>query len=151
MTRTTASVCAALLVIATGCGGDGGQADRYMERVDDAQTALSQTFTGLAARITGEDGAEADAGVLREYEAAVARAVAALRAAEPPDDVVALHERLITRTASLGNAVAKARAVFQGQDARKIIAAQTELNSAIATATDDVNELTAEINDRLHE
>ena len=149
MTRTIASMCAVLLLVVAGCGGDSATANRYVGQVNDAQAKLTQRFTAIAGRVANAGDAPANGRVLEEYEAAVADAVANLRAITAPGDVSALHRRLIGQTQSLGAAVAQARAVFERQNARKIIKAQTDLNSAVAATLSNVNELTTQINEEL--
>lgn len=144
MPRALASLIA--VVALAGCGGNADEANDYVEQVNGVQSALTQQFTSLAGRVTRVSQPEADARALREYEAAVDKAVSDLRAIDPPGEVKADHEMLVKATASYGPAIETARKVFEGQNARAIIKAQTDLNTSVRETTSKVNALASEIN-----
>ena len=68
---------------------------------------------------------------------------------EVPDRVGSLHARLVDEIAAYGRQIDRARAAFRGQRAQAILAAQTDLVSAVTRISAQINRTIATINERL--
>src|SRR5207302_1032619 len=85
-----------LAVAAAGCGSSSAnQANGYVDAVNRAQSTLTTTLGGLSGRISDATTPEQDRRTLQAYDAALAKAVAALRSITPPSKVGDLHRRLV--------------------------------------------------------
>jgi hypothetical protein len=148
--RARAGVLLALLLAAAaaGCGG-GKDHDDYVTALNQAQTGLAQRFTALQSRITATSSAAQDRKTLRAYETAVGTTVGDLRAIDPPEGFDALHRRFIDEVSDYGGALRSARDELDGDDPRKILAAQGRLRTAVAQTGKKLNATIQAINAKL--
>ena len=70
---------------------------------------------------------------------------------DPPPEVRALHRRLIASIDAYGREIDKARTAFRSTSTARIIAAQTQLISAITTVSGRINRTISQINQTLKE
>ncbi|HYF25653.1 MAG TPA: hypothetical protein VD931_07955, partial [Baekduia sp.] len=110
---------------------------------------FAQTFERLRDRITATSTPQQDRRTLASFRAAVDDAVGDLRAIEPPQEVAALHRRLVGQIGSYGTALERARRTFGSADARRVLAAQAQLVERISTISGSINATINEINDEL--
>jgi hypothetical protein len=142
---------AAVAGVAAGCSDDTDERNAYVAAVNRAQTDFAATFRRLGARITATSSPQQDRRTLKGFSTAVERAVVRLRAVDPPEAVRGLHRRLIAAIDTYGKEIDKARAAFRSTSTRRIIAAQTELISAITAVSRQINRTIGEINRTLKE
>ena len=142
---------AAAAPVAAGCSGDGEEANAYVTQVNRAQEDFASTFRRLNARITSTSSLADDRRTLQGFSDAVDRAVGRLRAVEPPGDVQGLHRQLIGAIDGYGEEIDKARTAFRSTSTRRVIAARTELVSAITATSARINRTIEQINATLKE
>ena len=141
------AVTAALLA---GCGGDDAEdANRYVAAVNRAQTGFAQTVERLSGRISSASSPSQDRRTLRSFNGAVTAVVGDLREIEPPDDVAALHKRLVADMGAYGLQVRRATSTLGSDDPRRLVAAQQRLLKATDTVTSRINTTITAINRRL--
>jgi hypothetical protein len=141
----------ALLValVLAGCGGGDDGRNDYVSALNQAQNGLAQRFTDLQSRITATSTAAQDRATLKAYEGAVGTTVRDLRAIEPPAGFDGLHARFVGEVAGYATALRKARGELDGDDPRKILAAQGRLKTAVAQTGAQLNATIKAINDKL--
>jgi hypothetical protein len=148
--RARAALLLALVLatVAAGCGSQQDNGD-YVKALNRAQTGLGQRFSALQAGITPTSSAQQDEKTLSAYEAAVRKAVADLRAVDPPSGFDALHRRFIDQVADYGTALRTARGELGGDDPQAILAAQGRLRSAVTRTGTQLNATIRAINQKL--
>ena len=144
-----AAVACALL--ASACGGsDDEGGERYVERVNAAQKAFAARVDELSQGITSTSSAARDRRTLRSFEEAVDEVGGELRRIQPPGEVRALHERLITAVDGYGDEVQQAaRTLETSRSASQLRGAQRELADATTSFGTTLNETIDEINKEL--
>jgi hypothetical protein len=142
---------AAAVPIAVGCSEDNDEANAYVAQVNRAQEDFATTFERLGARITATSSPADDRRTLSRFSAAVDRAVVRLRRVQPPPEVEGLHRQLIGAIDGYGQEIDKARTAFRSTSTQRIIAAQTELISAITAVSGRINRTIEQINATLKE
>jgi hypothetical protein len=142
---------ATVLPVAAGCSNDVDERNAYVAAVNRAQGDFASTFDRLGAKITATSSPQQDRRTLRGFSDAVQRAVTRLRAVNPPPEVRALHRRLIASIDAYGREIDKARTAFRSTSTARIIAAQTQLISAITTVSGRINRTISQINETLKE
>lgn len=136
------ALAAVALVAAAGCGGDGEQADAYVDELNAAQRA----FTAEVRRLEAIDDDEA---ALAAYTAAAEEAARAIAAIDPPEDVAALHGRLVGGFDAFARQTARAERDVTSGDLDRVIAAQERMTEAAATQERLIHQTVAAINDEL--
>jgi hypothetical protein len=149
MRRVPAIVLACLGLVLAGCGKDVGHSNAYVDEVNRAQSRFATTSDQLANRITATSTTVQDRKVLAGFGTAVDSVVRRLRGVDPPDDVDRLHGQLIAAIDGYGDEIEKARAALRSNSAARIIAAQTELVSAITAVSARINRTIDQINRQL--
>jgi hypothetical protein len=144
------ALAAVAVPVAAGCSSD-DEANAYVSRVNRAQDDFATTFRRLSSQITATSTPADDRRTLGRFSAAVDRAVVRLRAVEPPAEVAGLHRQLIGAIDGYGREIERARAAFRSTSTRRIIAAQTELVSAITAVSARINRTIEQINATLEE
>src|SRR4051794_4260833 len=140
----------AAVVVLTGCGASKtDEANRYVDAVNRAQTQFAGTLDRLSGRVSATSGQTADTRVLRSFDSAVNRVVVKLRHITPPDDVTALHQRLVGQMNAYGRRVRRETATLRSNDPRRLVAAQQRLLSATGDASGRINATISAINRRL--
>jgi hypothetical protein len=137
------------LGLVAGCGTDRSRDNGYVDAVNRAQRDFAARFARLSKRITATSTPGEDRRTLGAFRAAVDRTVVRLRGVEVPDRVGSLHARLVDEIAAYGRQIDRARAAFRGQRAQAILAAQTDLVSAVTRISAQINRTIATINERL--
>lgn len=130
-------VALALVAPLAGCGGDDVATNNaYVAKVNAAQDRFLHSAEQVQAAISTATSTPAqDRRALDRFAGAVRRAVADLRAIEPPAAVRALHARLIAALSSYAPVIAARRAVAGSSDPRRLITARTRFS----TDSDAVN------------
>jgi hypothetical protein len=149
--RRAGAALAALALLA-GCGSSDDpskDANRYVDAVNSAQTRFTTTLDRLSGTISAGTTPAQDRRALRAFDAAVARTVATLNRIEPPDDVRALHRRLIAELGVYGKEVRQETAVLDSDDPQALVAAQRRLLASTNEASQRINGTIDEINARL--
>jgi hypothetical protein len=141
----------AIVPVATGCSNDVDERNDYVAAVNRAQTDFRSTFERLGEQITATSSPAQDRRTLQGFSDAVDRAVTRLRRVQPPAEVRRLHRRLITAIETYGREIDKARAAFRSTSTARIIAAQTQLISAITAVSGQINRTISQINQALKE
>jgi hypothetical protein len=141
----------ALALLGSGCGNDNQAANDYVAAVNKAQNDFAATFDRLSTRITSESTPAQDRRTLDAFRRAVDKAVADLRAIEVPSKVKDLHGQLVSEMSRYGTEIDKAKAAFDGDDARAIIRAQTDLVGAVTRLSAQINQTIGAINKKLRE
>ena len=136
---------------AAGCGGDVKKNNEYVDSVNRAQNEFASTFDRLNAQITATTSPAEDRATLQRFRVAIDQVVKDLRAVTPPGKVKALHQDLIGEISSYGVELRKARKAFASQDPAKVIAAQTQLVTAVTTVSTRINATIDQINKKLRE
>jgi hypothetical protein len=154
MRRVPAAVLAclglALLVVAlAGCGKDTAKSNAYVDEVNRAQNQFATTSDRLANQITATSTTVQDRKVLAGFGTAVESVVRRLRGVDPPEGVDRLHGQLIAAIDGYGDEIEKARVALRSNNAQRIIAAQTELVSAITAVSARINRTIDQINREL--
>jgi hypothetical protein len=143
-----AVACALVAASCGGSGDDGGE--RYVERVNEAQRAFAARVDELSEGITATSSAARDRRTLRSFEEAVDVVGGDLRRIQPPGEVRALHERLITAVDGYGEEVQQAaRTLETSKSASRLRGAQRELAAATSSFGTTLNETIDEINEEL--
>jgi hypothetical protein len=147
-------VAALVLIVAcglvgAGCGGDTKENNAYVDAVNRAQSSFATQLRQLSGQITATSTAEQDRRTLRGFETVVDGVVRRLRTVEPPARVSGLHNQLIGAIDDYGRQIEKARDAFRSRSPSKIIAAQTDLISAITAVSARINRTIDEINRKL--
>jgi hypothetical protein len=148
MRRVPAIVLACLGLALTGCG-DTKESNAYVDAVNRAQSEFATTSDKLANRITATSTTGQDRKVLAGFGTAVDGVVRRLRGVDPPEGVDKLHTQLIAAIDGYGAEIEKARVALRSRSAPRIIAAQTELVSAITTVSARINRTIEQINRQL--
>jgi isoleucyl-tRNA synthetase len=140
-----------LAVAATGCGGDVKKNNAYVDAVNKAQNEFATTFDKLNEQITSTSSPKQDRATLKRFQAAIDSVVADLKAVDTPSKVKPLHKDLIAEISSYGGEIAKARTAFASSDPAKVIAAQTQLVTAVTSVSSRINSTIDQINKKLRE
>ena len=140
-----------LALAATGCGGDVKKNNAYVDAVNKAQNEFASTFDRLNAQITSTSSPKQDRATLKRFQDAIDSVVADLRAVDTPKKVTGLHKELIGEISSYGGEIAKARKAFGSSDPAKVIAAQTQLVTAVTSVSSRINSTIDQINKKLRE
>ncbi len=143
-----AAACAVALLGTAGCG-DTAEENAYVEAVNKTQTDFAATFGRLRDQITATSTPEQDQRTLRRFGAAVDETVGELRAIDPPEEVVALHRRLVGDIGRYGTEIEKARRAFGSADPQRVLAAQTDLVSEVGDISGDIDATIGDINKTL--
>jgi hypothetical protein len=141
----------ALALALAGCGNDVGKSNTYVDAVNKAQNDFAVTFDRLNGSITSTSTPSQDRKTLGRFQAAVADVTKRLSAVEPPEAVATLHGQLIREISGYGDEVAKARKAFASTDPQKVIAAQTDLVTAVTSVASRINTTIDQINKKLRE
>jgi hypothetical protein len=156
MLKLSRAVLAVMLVLvaalsAAGCGGDVKKNNAYVDAVNRAQNEFASTFDRLNAQITSTSSPKQDRATLKRFQIAIDKVVADLRSVTPPDKVKPMHKELIGEISSYGGEIAKARKAFASSDPAKVIAAQTQLVTAVTSVSSRINSTIDKINKKLRE
>ena len=138
-------------VAAGGCGGDVKENNEYVDAVNKAQNEFASTFDRLNAQITSTSSPKQDRATLKRFQDAIDKVVADLDKVKPPDEVKDLHKELTGEISSYGGEIAKARKAFGSSDPAKVIAAQTQLVTAVTQVSSRINSTIDSINKKLRE
>jgi hypothetical protein len=149
MRRVPAIVLACLGLALAGCGEDATESNAYVDEVNRAQNRFATTSDALANRITATSTTGQDRKVLAGFGTAVDSVVRRLRGVDPPEGVDRLHGQLIAAIDGYGDEIDKARVALRSNSAARIIAAQTELVSAITAVSARINRTIDQINREL--
>jgi hypothetical protein len=142
------AVCALAVASCGGSGDDGGA--RYVARVNAAQAAFVKRVDELSAGITATSSAERDRRTLQGFEQAVDDVGGDLRAIRPPDQVRALHARLVSAVDGYGVEVQQAARTLQSsRSPARLRSAQRELAQATTAFGTTLNRTIQEINREL--
>lgn len=148
MRRALGGLVAAVLL--AGCGSGGvDETNRYVDAVNRAQTQFAGTMDQLSGRINTASSLSADGRVLRRFDGAVQRVVIGLREIQPPDQVAALHRRLVGEMDQYGARVRREAGTLRSKDPARLAAAQQRLLSATDNVSHDINTTIDQINRRL--
>ena len=142
MQRTLAVALSLAFLVA--CGGDTTAKNEYVAAVNRAQTEFA---AGIAKARPGADAAK----TFDDMQAAIDKVVADLRAVDPPDEVAALHERLVREMAGFGTAVEQAAGSLTSGDPGKLAAAQAAFTRSTAGAGRKIDATIGQINAKLQE
>jgi len=153
--RLTPLICVlaalALAVVLPGCGDDVEKSNAYVDAVNKAQNDFAVTFDRLNKSITSTSTPAQDRDTLGRFRSAVEDVTKELSAVDPPEAVATLHRQLIREIGGYGNEVAKARKAFASTDPQKVIAAQTDLVTAVTSVATRINTTIDQINKKLRE
>jgi len=150
--RPLTLIATVLLALALGgCGNDVGKSNTYVDAVNKAQNDFAVTFDRLNGSITSTSTPAQDRKTLGRFQAAVADVTGRLSAVEPPAAVATLHKQLIREISGYGKEVEKARKAFASTDPQKVIAAQTDLVTAVTSVASRINTTIDQINKKLRE
>jgi hypothetical protein len=145
-----AAAAVALAVLVAGCGsGHAKESNRYVDSVNAAQGRFTTTLDRLSGAIGTSTTPAQDRRTLRAFEAAVGRAVGALRGIEPPAEVRPLHRRLIGELDVYGREVRRETGVLRSDDPKALVAAQRRLLAFTNESASRINATIDEINRRL--
>ena len=142
-----AAICAAAL--AAGCGGGSADENAYVQSVNGIQAQMNSSFLRLQERITPSSTPQQDQATLGGFLRAAGTAVRRLEAVDPPEDVAALHRRLIAQVSRYGTEIDRARAAVRSRDRRRLLEAQTDLSSKGTEIGRDVQAVINDINEEL--
>lgn len=145
-------LAASALAGLAGCGGDSidrGQANRYADAVNKAQSDFAGTLDELSAKVTPTSTRAQDDKTLQSFQAAVDRVVGRLRAVDVPPRVKDLHARFIAQIAAYGKEIDRVRPAFNSPDPQKILAAQQRLRTAVQNVSQQINGTISQINTKL--
>jgi hypothetical protein len=149
MRRVLAAVVLVLGLALMGCGTDHKQDNAYVDAVNRAQDDFASRFDRLSSQITSTSTARQDRHTLKGFRAAVDRVVARLGAVEVPGRVRGLHARLVGEIGSYGREIERAQAAFRTGSAQAVLAAQTDLVSAVTRVSAQINRTIDAINGKL--
>ena len=135
------------LAFLVACGGDTTAKNEYVAAVNKAQTEFAAGIGKAAPSATEADATK----VFGDMQAAIEKVVADLRAVEPPDEVAALHQRLVREMADFGTAVEKAAGSLRSGDPGKLAAAQAAFTKSTAGAGRKIDATIGQINAKLQE
>lgn len=139
-----------LAAVVAGCGGGGDDGrNEYVTALNKAQNGLAQRFSQLQSQITATSSASQDRATLKAYEAAVGTTVRDLRAIDPPSGLDVLHQRFVGEVSDYGTALHRARGELNGDDPRKILAAQGRLRTSVQETGVKLNATIKAINAKL--
>jgi hypothetical protein len=144
-------IVAVLALLASGCGSDTKAANDYVAAVNRAQTGFAAKFDRLSDQITSTSTAAQDRKTLDGFRQAIDKVVTDFRAVKAPDNVKALHGRLISEISAYGKEIDKAKAAFADNDPQAIVKAQADLVSAVTKVQAQINATIADINKKLRE
>jgi hypothetical protein len=146
-----AAVClAALSLVAVGCGGDTKAKNEYVDAVNKAQADFADNVKKVGS--SAPSGSDPVAAAKQAYTAlgsAIDKVIADLKAVEPPDDVKALHSRLITQLSGFGGEVDKAVTSLSSGDLQAIAKAQADFAKSASTLGTQISKTLSEINTKL--
>jgi len=140
---------AGLMAFGSGCGSD-VDPSKYVDNVNDAQTAFARTFQGLQSGITPNSSAADDRATLAKFQRAIAKVVAQLKSIEPPEEAADLHKDLIAEISQYGTTIQRAQAKFASNSPQEILAAQNDLSASVNKTAAEINTTIDKINDKLH-
>jgi hypothetical protein len=150
--RRVVAALAAVLLVASGCGGGtatDGAGKRYVERVNRAQQDFATQVEQLSAGITPSSSGATDKKTLRSFEGAVDDVSGELRAITPPADVRDLHARLVHAVEAYGDEVRVAVRALDSRSPARLRRAQRDLSAATASFGTTLNRTIQAINGRL--
>lgn len=144
-------VASLALAFASGCGGgDAHKADNaYVDAVNRTQSDFAASFDKLASQISATSTAQQDVKTIQGFRGAVAGAVARLKAIKPPARVKALHAQLVGSLTGYEAALGRAQKAFAVSDPQQVIAAETQLTSAVTKLSAQINRTIDSINSAL--
>ena len=141
----------ALLLFLPGCGDDVEKSNAYVDAVNKAQNDFAVTFDRLNKSITSTSTPKQDRDTLGRFQSAVEDVTKELSGVTPPEPVASLHKQLIREISGYGDEVKKARKAFASTDPQKVIAAQTDLVTAVTSVATRINATIDQINKKLRE
>lgn len=146
------ALIAAALVSVAGCGSGSEvkQSNQYVQAVNKAQNDFASNVDELSGRITSTSSSSQDRRTLKQFQTAVAKVVADLRAVKAPDTVRTLHQELVNEIDAYGREVRRAARGIGSHDAHKLLAAQQDLVKATSTVSSQINGTIDRINKQLH-
>lgn len=125
----------------------GGSQQPLFDEIDSAQTKFAETAEAFAGHVTTTSSPAEDCAALAGYDRAVAKIAADLQMIEPPEKVVAIHDRLVTAMTEYRDAVRAATASIRSGDRARMVASQDQLMTATgkvgAQINRNIDELTA--------
>lgn len=141
MTRLIALTALIAACLVAGCGGSNAQGNAYVNAVNKAQKDFATSV--------GQPSSTTD--TLTQLETALGKIVTDLKAADPPDDVKALHTTLVTQFGDFKDSVGAVSAAVATKDQQKIAAAQTKFTRDSAATQAKIAATITAINEKLHE
>jgi len=153
MLRAVRALAIAVLgaAVLAGCGGDDTPAKQeYARAVNVVQDRFQRSSARVQAAVdTATSTPAQQRRALDRLRTAVDRAVAQLKAIEPPDDVEALHDRLVAALTAYGPVIATRRAASGTRNPRELIAASTSFQTGSEAVNRRVQQAIDRINDAL--
>jgi hypothetical protein len=131
------------------CGGD-GEADDYVDEVNQVQVELVDEVTATVSAnppANAEQAADVAAN-LRDDFATTARE---LEAIEPPEEVAGVHDELVAAIRGLRAGIGEAERAFASGNPGRAARAASDLQAASADLQPELNRLVDEINAQLQE
>ncbi len=143
-----AVLCAAVLA---GCGGDDSAAtSEYARAVNVVQDRYQRSAARVQAAVdTAISTPAQQRRALDRLDAAVDRAVAALKAIKPPDGLAPAHGRLVEALSAYGPVIAARRSASGTRNPRELIAASTSFQAGSEVVNTRVQQAIDQINDEL--
>lgn len=146
---------AALLVIcgalATGCGGDAGEKNAYVDEVQAAQRSYVGAFERVLSGLTPTSTAQQDVVTLGRFDEETSRFATALEQVDPPEDVRAQHRALTAAVAGFRRRLQDAESRLRGGSADARAEVRTELSSSLADSQRALAEAVNDINTALRD
>lgn len=133
MTRVLTLCLAALALLAAGCGGDdGSNKEDYEKEVRAVGATLERTFGELGSSISGSGSTEQAATKLEEGAASLDKAAADFRDIEPPSEIEASHDKIVSGLEGLADEFRKGAKAAEGGDLEKLLEFAQGLQSSDA-------------------
>jgi hypothetical protein len=125
--------------------------NEYLDGVNEAQDEFARSVDDLAGRITETSSTAEDRAAVAQFESEIDDLGAGLRAIDPPEEVMARHQRLLEVIARYGETVGQAVQALDTEDEPDaLLAAQTRLLDATEGTTTEIRETIEEINRELN-
>lgn len=131
-----------------GCGGS-DEADAYVDAVNQTQKRFAKRIDQLSRDIPSTSTPAKDRRTLVAFKRAADRAVSELRRIDVPAEVTTEHRQLVDGIADYGMQIDSARSAIASNDPRRLLAAQTELVSAVTAVGARINRAIEAINRKL--
>lgn len=144
--RPIAALVCALIVLASGCGGDGAQDTAYVDDVQAAQRAFVSRFAGVRDGLDVTSTLEQDRATLAAFGAAAAAFARSLERVDPPAAVREEHGVLVAAVEGYRRAVERAGRRLRGGSVRDRALVRTELSSGVEATQARVAEAIGDIN-----